>query len=172
MEKFLHPKWHKTFLGIRQQHTYWLYKVIDEILNEYQVEGIIEIGTGRGALSIFLGLECFQREFEPLITVDIVRPENVDRIFNLLNIRFIEKDIFTIEFTFDKPILLFCDGGNKAKEFNSFVPKLKSGSIIAVHDWERELSEKDIDTSLVEPIKQEEWNQSPDNIHTSFWRVK
>jgi hypothetical protein len=157
MNKFLHPRWHKTFLGIYQQHTYWLYKVIDDILNENKIERIVEIGTGRGALSIILGLETYQRKLERFITVDLNEPKEAMRLFKLLNIWFIQADCFDCHFP---------------KEFNYFVPKLKSGSIVAIHDWDREVLENDIDKSLVEPIKKEDWNQNPDNLCTSFWRVK
>lgn len=176
MPKFIHPRWHHTFLGIYQQHIYWLYKVIDDILNENpQIEGIIEIGTGDGALSVFLALETFQRKYKQFITNDIVEPENVERLFGLLDVEFIKGDCFKeeiIPINWDFPVLFFCDGGNKAKEFNFFVSKLKSDSIIAVHDWDREVFKENLDTNLVEPIKKEEWNQSPDNILTSFWKVK
>ena len=34
---------------------------------------------------------------------------------------------------------IFCDGGDKAREFNMYAPLLKSGDCIAVHDWEQEI---------------------------------
>ena len=35
--------------------------------------------------------------------------------------------------------VLFCDGGNKVREFKTFAPHLKKGDIIAVHDWMTEI---------------------------------
>lgn len=168
-DRFLHPKWHKTFLGIKQQHTYWLYKVIDDIFNENDFERIIEIGTGRGALSILLGLETFQRELKQFITIDIIKPENVDRIFKLLNIKFLQVDHFEYKLPYEK-LFLFLDGRGKDKEFNYFRNKVKAGSIIAIHDWGREFETKDLDVTGFESVKEEEWNCSPDNIMTAFWR--
>ena len=36
--------------------------------------------------------------------------------------------------------LIFCDGGNKIKEFAMYAPLLKSGDRIAVHDWNLEIA--------------------------------
>ena len=52
-------RWYKTFLGQHQQHTYWLYKVIDDIITDNpQLRRFVEIGTGAGALSVVLGLHA------------------------------------------------------------------------------------------------------------------
>ena len=34
---------------------------------------------------------------------------------------------------------IFCDGGDKALEFNTYAPMLKPGDCIAVHDWGQEI---------------------------------
>jgi len=182
-------RWYKTFLGITQSHTYWLYKVIDEILNENeQIKGIIEIGTGRGAMSIFFGLECYERRYKPLLTYDILKIRE-PRLFKLLGIRYIIRDCFSEEsineikeYSADDPIFLMCDGGNKAKEFNIIIEFLKPGSIIAAHDWNegydfircigmrRKFIKETIDKYKLVPVKEEEWDNPPDHIKSCFWR--
>lgn len=173
-------KWFKYFLGIRQRHTYWMYKVIDDILNENkQIGGIIETGTGKGALSIFLGLECYERGYKPLLTydiLDILKP----KLFDLLGIKFIVRDCFEgssieeIRNYADIPILLMCDGGNKKKEFNAFTRYLKQGSIVAAHDWNTEIKLEHIQNTInrheMKPLHEEEWDSPPDHIRTCFWR--
>ena len=183
-------RWWKTFLGIRQRHTYWLYEVIDDILNEdKQISGIIEIGTAAGALSILLGLECYERALKPLLTYDIkdwVKEKSGQfyykepRLFKLLGIRFIIRDCFSnesiaeIQEYADKPILLFCDGGNKKREFNELTPLLPVGSIVAAHDWTNEIKQEHIQLTLdkyaMQPLREKEWNNKPDYIETCFWR--
>ena len=187
-------RWYKTFLGIRQRHTYWLYKVIDEILNENpQVRGIIETGTGAGALSIFLGLQCYERNLKPLLTYDTQpfaeksgpyiykRP----RLFDLLSIRFIVRDCFAeesieeIKQYADGPIFFYCDNGNKLKEFELFAGIVKKESIIGSHDWESIADHTGLTPNNTKnivskygliPLHQEEWNSPPDFIKACFWR--
>lgn len=174
-------RWLKTFLGIPQGHTFWLYKVIDDILTENQeIRGIIEIGTYKGALSVFLGLECYERQFKPLLTFDIKKYGELPRLFDLLKIDFVFRDCFAEESTekikqyLDAPILFVCDGGNKIREFNQFAPLLFQGSVIAVHDWPYEAwyaaVKETVKKSGLIPIKKETWCTPPDYIFTSFWK--
>lgn len=44
----------------------------------------------------------------------------------------------------DKKTFLFCDGGNKVEEFNTYAPLIKTGDRIAVHDWDTEIFENQI----------------------------
>jgi len=189
-----YSRWYKTFLGIRQRHTYWIYKVIDEVLNENkQVKGIIETGTGAGALSVFLGLECYERGLKPLMTYDLKEfiTENPGiiaykepKLFKLLNIKYVARDCFKeesiqeIKAYADQPILFMCDGGDKLGEFKIFTRLLKKGSIIASHDWEsvarsrltEENTKETVEKYDLKPLHKEEWNSSPDFIKTCFWR--
>lgn len=179
--EYQYKRWYGTFLGIRQRHTYWMYKVIDNILNENkQIRGIIEIGTGAGALSIFLGLECYERGLKPLITYDILPLAREPKLFKLLGIKFIVRDCFhkdsiqeIIKYA-SEPIFFVCDGGNKLKEFGYFTGLLKQDSIIAAHDWGIELELKNILDTLnkyeMKPLHKEEWDSPPDFIKTCFWK--
>ena len=189
-----YSRWYKTFLGIRQRHTYWIYKVIDEVLNENkQVKGIIETGTGAGALSVFLGLECYERGLKPLMTYDLkefitenpgITAYKEPKLFKLLNIKYVARDCFKeesiqeIKAYADQPILFMCDGGDKLGEFKIFTGLLKKGSIIASHDWEsvarsrltEENTKETVEKYALKPLHREEWNSSPDFIKTCFWR--
>ena len=189
-----YARWYRTFLGIRQRHTYWMYKVIDEVLNENkQIKGIIETGTGAGALSIFLGLECYERGLKPLLTYDLKEfakksegffAYKEPKLFKLLKIKYIVRDCFheesirEIKEYAENPILFFCDGGNKLKEFKYFAGLIKGDSIIAAHDWESvaksKLTEENIAGTIKEhsliPLHKSEWNSPPDYIKTCFWR--
>jgi predicted O-methyltransferase YrrM len=182
-------RWCKTFLGIEQRHTYWMYKVIDEILNEnQQIKGIIEIGTGVGGLSLFLALNCYERGYKSLLTYDYKQKADV-KLFDLLNVRYIIRDVFNeksiqeIKEYADIPIFLMCDGGNKPKEFNTFVPYLKDGSVIAAHDFNDRYQYIKINRGIrtiqiidtikkykLNPIKESEWDSPPDYIKTIFYR--
>jgi len=188
-EKHQYKRWYKTFLGILQSHAYWMYGIIDKVLNENkQIKGIIEIGTGKGALSIFLGLECYERGLKPLLTYDILSPKKGEMLFKLLNIKFINRDYFhkdsikeIMEYINDIPILFMSDGGNRIKAFNYFVGLLKKGSVIASHDWEsvmgnsttrlNDVTSRDtVNKYSLEPLYKDEWDGPPDYIKTCFWR--
>ena len=170
---------HGHFLGLRQHHTYWMYKVIDDILNENkQIKGIIEIGTAEGALSVFLGLECYERGLKPLLTYDIKKYKE-PRLFKLLGIKAVIRDCFhedsirEIKEYVDSPILFICDGKDKPKDFNYFAGFLKQDSIIAAHDWNLQIELKDISDTVnkyaLEPLHEEEWYSPPDYIKICFW---
>lgn len=197
MLKKEYRRWYRTFIGIKQRHTYWMYKVIDEVLNENrQIKGIIETGTGAGALSVFLGLECYERGLKPLLTYDMKEFVTGDRkynpfkeykeprLFKLLGIKFIARDCFhedsirEITEYADGPILFMCDGGNKLKEFEYFTRLIKKDSIIASHDWNsvarsslnRGNTAEIINKYSLRPLHEEEWDSPPDFIKTCFWR--
>jgi predicted O-methyltransferase YrrM len=176
-------RWHNTFLGIHQQHTYWLYKVIDDVLDcNPQIDRFIEIGTGNGALSVFLGLHALKRGTF-LFTYDIKErkaKKELDQIFKALDIVFVQADCFDhphlgIVGDIETPIFLMCDGGDKKKEFNYFAPFLPKGSIIAAHDYGVEILPEHISETVqtleLEPIIQDEWRKQPDDIQCCFYKV-
>lgn len=174
-------RWNKTFLGIQQAHTYWLYKVIDDILSENrEIKGIIEIGTFLGALSVFLALECYERRFKPLLTFDIKKHGRMPRLFALLKIDFMlqncfaEESVERIKKYLDVPVFFICDGGHKNQEFNQFAPLVPRGSVIALHDWPFEVWYSVVKETVTKleliPIKTETWCAPPDYIFTSFWK--
>ncbi|MCW4027014.1 MAG: class I SAM-dependent methyltransferase [Candidatus Bathyarchaeota archaeon] len=180
----MRPKktWHKHFLGVRQQHNYWLYKVIDDVLMQApQIERFVEIGTGGGALSVVLGLHAVQRgthllTFDPQIRGH--KPK-LDRVFKQLEIEFVEDDAFAHcervqQLIEDKPTFLFCDGGDKVGEAEVFSPLLPVGSIIGIHDYASwEAPEEEIRERLspnFTPVLEEYWLEDYYDIQTCFWR--
>lgn len=183
--EYQYKRWYGRFLGRLQSHTYWMYKVIEDVLNgNRQVKGIIEIGTGRGALSMFLGLECFERGLKPLLTYDILSVRE-PKLFKLLKIRYIVRDCYhedsireMKEYIDGYPIMFFSDNGNKIRDFNYFIRLLPKGSVFASHDWESiasmKLTEKNTRDNVIKygliPLHKEEWDGPPDYIKTCFWR--
>lgn len=107
--------WYNHFLGVRQQHNYWLYKFIDDVLErDPQIERFVEIGTGGGALSVVLGLHAVQRNTH-LLTFDTqIRGDKpkLDRVFEKLKIEFVKADAFAnhnriLTFMEDRPTFFF-----------------------------------------------------------------
>jgi len=174
-------EWHLTFIGQMMQHNYYLYYTIDQImLNNDFFKGIVEIGTGNGALTAVLGLWAIQKDI-PILTVDHKKMFNTP-IFEALNIKYLQEDEFgdvlrTAVKLFIKavkgPVFFICDGGNKIDEFNYWAPLLPSGSIIAAHDWTTEIDMKSIKDTVDKyctPYNSEGWNKM--NIQFATFTIK
>ena len=105
--------------------------------NNIIISDIIEIGTLRGGFTTLL------TETNPTIkihTFDIQHPSS--KPFNSYpNVFFYNEDVFvtnTIKELLKKSThncLVFCDGGDKIKEFNTFVEFLKPNDFIFCHDY-------------------------------------
>lgn len=108
-------------------------------LAAHRVAGIVELGTGLGAFSLWLA------ERVPLVvTVDAERPSDPPK-------RFVQRDIFADpldlaapEFRGLRPLLLFCDNGDKPREVALYGPALRVGDYLAVHDFDAEIFASDI----------------------------
>lgn len=173
-------RWGDKYAGIPKAHPLKLHGVISDILNKNeQIKGIIEIGTYYGALSCYLGAECLERGYKPLMTFDNkvrYRP----KLFKALKVNFVVDDCFSgksieliKEYVKDTPVLFICDGGNKAREFNTFAPLLPGGSIIAVHDWNIEVNmqgiKETVDQQKMCALEEKQWNAPPDHTLMAFF---
>lgn len=115
--------------------------IFKHLINSNQKIGrIIEIGTAHGGLAVLLGL--FSNAYGcKFTTYDIFDSPNYSKLFKQLEIDFRMKDVFQDEENLAKEIqddgitILFCDGGNKIKEFNLFSQYLKKGDVILAHDY-------------------------------------
>ena len=119
------------------------YGVWKEVMAKYPPQRIVDIGTHKGGFSLFLLKEINPPEF---YTYDITKMyvcEELDKYFEILDVfenvekigKIIQREGRTV---------LFCDGGNKKKEFQTFFPYLKEGDIIVGHDWGSEIHDADI----------------------------
>jgi hypothetical protein len=171
--------WHLTFAGQYMQHNYYLYHVLDLIFKDNpSISGIVEIGTGHGALTSVLGLIGISKHI-PVITVDTEKIFD-ESIFQALCISYYQLDCFSSEFkaiissfiSSHGPILFICDGGDKKVEFNYFAPMLKQDSIIAAHDWTNELSISDILHTTSKhciPFLEDQWLAN--NVQFSMFKI-
>ena len=115
---------------------------------------IIEIGTGSGGLSILFALYAIHQQAQ-FVTYDIKPCRN--RVLTALGVDFRQKSCWEAETEIATFIqsqgrtLLFCDGGNKIREFNVFAPHLKPGDVIMAHDY---------------AVSRDEWNE---HLRGSVW---
>lgn len=214
--------WEKLFNALRER----------EVLeNERKITGtnlmgVVEIGSGRGAMSAFLAMQCAQRGYI-FRTYDKTIPEfagthlgatflkvgypqelkknavsgkfgfnHLEEVGALNNFPSTNADKDLLEFIDSTHIalgnynndenllwgnvLVFCDNGNKPVEFNSIIPYLERGDIIAVHDWGTEFNPPDVyDYTLLGlekrglklvPLFDEEVKQF--DLRTYWWRLE
>jgi hypothetical protein len=127
------------------QHNFYTYHVISRILEANpQVRSIIELGTGHGALTLYLRLWAARLgiEIHSFDVNNFVKDDGAEQMFYRLGIHRHIMDIMGAEamqlikeIIDDKPCYLVCDNGNKPLEFATYAPLLPSRSIISAHDW-------------------------------------
>ncbi len=118
--------------------------VFNEFLQQETFDRVVEIGTSRGGLSIFLSLVCFMYEME-FYTFDIEdrHQVRVGQLLRRLGSRYKRLNVFRDKGTaeirslieLEGRTLLLCDGGDKKREIQIFSPFLKVGDVIMGHDY-------------------------------------
>ena len=125
-----------TFFGLPMQQNILAPLSLDNLIKTVCPARIIEIGTALGGLSVLFRL-C-NAEF---VTYDIEDVRFDKGLFDSLGIDFRLADCFEREKEIADLIqkegttLLFCDGGDKPKEFKTFARYLKPGDVICAHDY-------------------------------------
>ncbi len=161
------------------QHNYWLYAIIDRVMAANpQIKSIVELGTGAGAVSTVFGLWGLKKEM-PVLTFDnVVRHDT--KMLAALKVRFCQLDIFGEEAATeiqscigDSPTWLFCDGGFKGKELQTFSPNLPQGSIVSAHDlgteFRHEYHAKVLcQDKVIEPYHPEWWMEN--NVQLALYK--
>jgi len=156
------------FLGYYVAQSWSALTMLNKVLNENKdITRVVELGTGTGGLTLLLGLNMLTRNGK-VLTLDIGMPQAL-KWFDHLNIHFEKKDVFmedtvkmVADFIGDERTLIFCDNGNKAKEFPLYARLLKKRDLIMAHDWTTEITRNDLDEktlSSLEPYLQDEFDK-------------
>ena len=145
---------------------------------------VIELGSGRGAMSMYLLLQCTQRGiaytgFDHVATQ--IGPTPLGRLLNI-DSHIITGDLWSelnsgklralIADPANHPLLLFCDNGNKPREFQTFAPLLRAGDVVAVHDWKNEFTDADVPEAMKARLRViEEGECNAQGVLTRWWDV-
>jgi len=168
---------HGTFLGRPMQQTQKAVIMWERVLAGLDFDRFVELGTGNGNFSVYFAMFCYQRNVQ-FYTFDKDPVGELSRVWDLIpgartwawthdiqkqSGRDMVVDIIS------KPgrTILFCDNGNKIWEFLTFVPHLKAGDIVAVHDWGAEIKEQHI--APVAHLVQRTLKYLADGGHTVFF---
>jgi len=136
--------------GVEAWHSPLALWVIDHVLSALKPARIVELGTGYGGLTAYLGMWASVNGAHVLSidTIDTV-PAALAKTLSTLPVCREHRDIFDAEtqdflhLMINDPgagaIFVYCDGGNKARELALFAPSVPPGSVIGCHDWTTEV---------------------------------
>ena len=134
-----------TFFGTDMSQVENAPIVLNRFLNIVKPETIIEIGTFKGGLSVLFSLYTIANN-KRFVTYDIKDHIVNKEVFLKLSIDLRISDVFKESVISEITSLirsagvtvLFCDGGNKIREFNLFGKVLKQGDYILAHDYAKD----------------------------------
>ena len=154
--------WHTTIFGLPALQAWQDFMLWEIFLNEHPAKGMLEIGTWNGGTSLYLALQSQQRGID-FHTLDWQKYASfasplmfpVEKVFLHRDVWLEPTKAEIKQLTRVRPFILFCDGGNKPKEFQTFGPMLAKGDYLAVHDYGNEFTLPDIGEVKVEFVMQE-----------------
>lgn len=117
----------------------------DDLPARAHPRGVLELGTGTGAFSRWLGarVEWFR-------TIDVGAPERKPPGFIRLDLFRQADDVRELIARAPRPFVLYCDDGDKPLEVETFGPALGVGDFLAVHDYGTEIFEEDLPSGFAE----------------------
>jgi len=159
----LHSGTKCKFLGMEPAQFYVDLYIWELFFSQFHIRSMVELGTGQGGMTTFFILQSIQNRFY-FDTFDINYPGyqlepvnrliNFDSYFHLGDIFDDQKEtvIKLLKNRF-RPVLLYCDDGIKAKEADIFSPYLVAGDFLVLHDWNTEVSRRDI-PHIIDPLEE------------------
>lgn len=183
-KQWFYSQRNSSFLGVRMLQRWVDLVVWEKLLNVHmELRAIVELGTGRGSFSTFLLLQAMQRglkfwtydnrKLEEMETTPVAQRLDLARYFRLGDI--FDSRSSLVEVISHRPalhpLILFCDNGDKPREFRTFVPHLWKGDLVGVHDWTEEFCPVDVKPvrDWIEPVFFGECEEM--GSITRFWRV-
>ena len=113
-----------TFCGVKIQQTWTALFMLEKLLVSENFDTIIELGTGHGALTKFFRMFALTFSYDIKFGHDLLDDDLVRGV--------IKNHIDT-----GGKCLIFCDNGDKVREFEIYSKFVKKGDHIMVHDYRR-----------------------------------
>jgi cephalosporin hydroxylase len=151
-----------TYMGIHTLQAWPDLVVWEKLFARHRLGMVIELGTYRGGMSLFLLGHCLQRE-TTFWTIGNDHKVNDSPLAKALGLAAccLDTDVFAsganllqqmLQSERSLPLLLLCDNGNKPREVQTFTPLLQSGDILAAHDWGHPAGPRAIRSEDVFPV--------------------
>lgn len=168
--------------GIGISHSWHEIGSVMQVVYEYKVDCFIEIGIHRGGLGALMVPQClYDPNFLYLgfdIDKDIVEPSFLDLVARTPNAQAVYIDAMSdnaLNFTMDflknsRQPMLYCDGGNKAGEFDKYSRALPAGSLVMVHDYPKEFKDEDFKDAWWMELLEKDYLNEPANRQKLFMR--
>lgn len=139
--------------GILVGHTWMEVGLILDFINTARITRFVEIGVHKGGLCAILAHATEHLSFFHYLGIEInpdIIHESVKKLFHpIMDLRDIRQLIVddackhevinTVSDWIHRsagPALIYCDGGDKPKEFGLYAPVIRAGDFIAAHDWD------------------------------------
>ena len=135
-----------SFGGVPAAQVVQDYYLWEWLLNETPCRGIVELGTWEGGFSLYLAAQARWRGLS-FRTYDVRPPEHEIPGFFQLDI-FAQAGEVGAYLEREDPVILLCDGGNKARELRTFSQYLSPASRLVVHDWGTEIQPSEVPPGL------------------------
>ena len=155
--------------GIMVSHSWTEIGAVLEVVNKYKVDLFVEIGFHRGGLGTLLVPNClYNFGFHYLgfdIDMEIAEPSFLEIVEQTLFARFVFEDALSelaigiVSDALSKSLhpMIYCDGGDKPREFDIFSRMLPADGLVMVHDYPIEFREEHFENAdWVERIE-EDW---------------
>ena len=177
------------FVGFQCQQSDDGRRIIGKILSDNaDILRIVELGTGYGGTSLFLG-SCICGRGGEVVTIDI--SPNMEfgydtwkLLASKYNVSFMQRDVFRSETVQEVSnliknyrALVFCDNGDKKREVPLYAETLKKDDLLMAHDYTAveggELSPKlltERTLTILAPYRQEEFATAGDTRILSMKR--
>ena len=153
-----------SFLGFDMAQEWADINIWEKFFQDYPIKTFVEIGTGHGGLTTYFALQCKQRGIEfhtfdnghwfEAIDSTVPRMLGIEGKFHFVDV-FTDpgkSEIESIIAKSPKPLAIFFDNGNKAREWAMYAGLTNRGDYLIVHDWETEFFASDIGAVPVEYI--------------------
>lgn len=183
MASYLYALFDSTMMGLHVAQ-YWADIALwEHFLNEHpDIQSIVELGAYKCGMSVYLlgnaltrgqHFWTFDKDMPDELHGPLAKRLQLDRHF--VHGDFFRDTRWRLEAILENdqmhPLVLFVDGGNKPLEFATFVPMLREGDYVAVHDYGTEYRPDALEPmgQFIEPIFVDECNLHRPCI-TRFWR--
>lgn len=117
------------------------------IVSKNKVNHIIEFGTYQGITSLYLGTMAKLKgasfisfDYKDFRSARAKELWNKDMEFECVNLLAKQESSLVLERVKRKRSFTFIDNGNKELEVKKYVPLMKRGSIVQIHDWKTEVA--------------------------------
>lgn len=169
-------KWRPTFLGQRIMHSWVEIAFLEQLLNHYRFNNLIELGTASGGLTTLFMLHALKTKAK-IISVDIGEEPTTEpykTLAGLTEYLFIKGDaihptkknenIIKSAIQSDGRTLIYCDANGykdaRIDQMNRWVPYMKNGDVVISHDYPTQITEEQVQSLIDEydltPFHQEE----------------